>query len=91
MKGQTTFAIVGNTGLEIMKKCPINGADGRIPKSDVALRYFPGRSADTALRYLRRAIHDDPLIREELGATGLRKRVHYYTPAQIAVLDTFFA
>lgn len=91
MKGQTILVISGKNSLKIKKNTLIPASEGRVSKVDTALRYFPGHSAETASRYLRRAIHDDPLIREELAAIGVRKRVHYYTPAQIVVLDTFFA
>lgn len=64
--------------------------EGRIGKAALAMLYFPSRSADTSLRYLRRAIHDDPFLRQQLGGRGQRKHVHYYTPRQAAVLREFF-
>lgn len=59
---------------------------GLISKMELALWYCSNTSPGTAFRRLRRLIHQDPDLMNDLQALHYRKHSHILTPMQVTVI-----
>ena len=64
-------------------------SEPRYTKFQVAMRYFPDDNFATASRKLRRWIHDDPPLNEELRRMGYHTSQKYFSQAHLEVLKEY--
>ena len=69
-----------------LRKIPV---EPRYTKFQVAMRYFPDDNFATASRKLRRWIHDDPPLNEELRRMGYHTSQKYFSQAHLEVLKEY--
>ena len=59
-------------------------------KAELARMYFPMLSADLAMRRLRRWIHNNPELENELGKCHVSKNADFFSRKQVHLIVNYF-